>query len=62
MGSSNGKPTLSQEGLEQLCKTSGVTEEVVQETFDAFVNDNPNGVMKQEDFIRFLTEGIFRYL
>jgi len=50
MGNKNGKPELRPQDIEDLKKSSGMTEEQVKETFQAFVAEHPNGRMKPKDF------------
>ena len=50
MGSRNGKPVLKTEDVAAFSKSSGLSEEEVNETFENFISKHPNGKMKPKDF------------
>lgn len=50
MGSKNGKPVLRDEDVEDLARSSGLTEDEVREHYNAFIAEHPNGKMKKKDF------------
>merc|ERR1711936_427483 len=50
MGSSNGKPVLRPEDIAALSKSSGLDETQVKQSFDAFINEHPDGKMRPKDF------------
>ena len=50
MGCRNGKPVLNEEDKKLLSETSGLTVDQVEERFQAFLKDHPDGKMKKKDF------------
>ena len=50
MGSSNGKPILTNKDLEVIVKSSGLDESTIKRYFDNFVNDHPDGKMSKAEF------------
>ena len=52
MGNQNEKPVqhLTDEDVTDFIKTSGLDEVYVREEFKSFMNDHPDGTMKQADF------------
>merc|ERR1712098_909614 len=58
MGSKNGKPVLRQEDIAALSHSSGLNEAQVQEAFDAFVTEHPNGRMKPKDFTAMMSQAL----
>ena len=58
MGSKNGKPVLRQEDIAALTKSSGLTEDQVRESFEAFLAQHPNGELKKKDFREMLVKAV----
>eukprot|EP00092_Neocalanus_flemingeri_P054260 GFUD01063897.1.p1 GENE.GFUD01063897.1~~GFUD01063897.1.p1 ORF type:complete len:177 (-),score=56.87 GFUD01063897.1:96-626(-) len=58
MGSKNGKPVLREEDITALSKSSGLEGAQVQEAFDAFVAEHPNGRMKPKDFRTMMSQAL----
>ena len=58
MGSKNGKPVLREEDITALCKSSGLDEAQVKESFEAFVAEHPNGKMKPKDFREMMSKAL----
>eukprot|EP00092_Neocalanus_flemingeri_P025354 GFUD01027489.1.p1 GENE.GFUD01027489.1~~GFUD01027489.1.p1 ORF type:complete len:137 (+),score=43.65 GFUD01027489.1:34-444(+) len=58
MGSKNGKPVLREEDIAALSKSSGLDEAQVRESFDAFVEDYPDGRMKIKDFRELMSKAL----
>ena len=58
MGSKNGKPVLRQEDIAALTKSSGLTEDQVRESFEAFLAQHPNGKLKKKDFREMLVKAV----
>ena len=50
MGCRNGKPVLSDEDRQSLANTSGLTVIQVEEKFQAFLKDHPDGKLRKKDF------------
>ena len=58
MGSSNGKPVLRTEDVAALAKSSGLDETQVKQSFDAFVNEHPDGKMRPKDFREMMAKAL----
>merc|ERR1712098_665772 len=58
MGSKNGKPLLREDDIAALVKTSGMTEKDVEDAFDAFIAEHPNGKMKPKDFRQIMSSAL----
>jgi Ca2+-binding EF-hand superfamily protein len=58
MGSSNGKPVLRPEDVAALAKSSGLDETQVKQSFDAFVNEHPDGKMRPKDFREMMAKAL----
>ena len=58
MGSSNGKPVLRPEDVAALAKSSGLDETQVKQSFDAFVQEHPDGKMKPKDFREMMAKAL----
>jgi len=58
MGSKNGKPVITDQQAADLARTSGMTEEEVKESFNAFVAEHPNGKMKKKDFTEMMQKAL----
>ena len=58
MGSKNGKPVLREEDVAALTKSSGLDEAQVKESFEAFLEEHPNGKLKQKDFREMMVKAV----
>lgn len=58
MGSRNGKPVLTEEDKRMLSQTSGLTEPQVEEKFESFLQDHPDGKMKRKDFRSMMSQAL----
>merc|ERR1712080_717027 len=58
MGSKNGKPVLREEDIQALSRSSGKDPAVVQDQFNSFVKEHPNGKMKKKDFRELMSEAL----
>ena len=50
MGAGNGKPVLRDEDVSVLTKSSGMTEQQVKDTFQAFIQEHPDGKFTKKEF------------
>lgn len=58
MGCSQGKPVLRTEDRLLLAQTSGLTEVQVEEKFQAFLKDHPDGKLRKKDFRSMMSEAL----
>jgi len=58
MGSKNGKPVITDQQVQDLSRSSGMTEDQVRESFNAFVGEHPNGKMKKKDFTEMMQKAL----
>ena len=58
MGCRNGKPALSEEDKKMLAQTSGLSENQVEEKFQSFLQDHPDGKMKKKDFRSMMSQAL----
>jgi len=58
MGNKGGKPELRDEDVALFCKSSGMTEDQVKESFNAWVAEHPNGKMKPKDFREMMSKAL----
>ena len=56
MGSKNGKPVLRPEDRAALAKSSGQTEETVQDEFDKFMKEYPDGKLNKANFNKMMSQ------
>ena len=56
MGSKNGKPVLRPEDKATLAKSSGHTEEKVQQEFDKFMKEYPDGKLNKASFNKMMSQ------
>ena len=56
MGSKNGKPILRPEDKAALAKSSGKTEVEVQQEFDKFMKEYPNGKLDKANFNKMMSQ------
>ena len=50
MGNKSGSPVLRPEDVQALSSSSGLTEQQVTDTFNAFIEKHPDGKLKQKEF------------
>ena len=58
MGSKNGKPVLREEDITALSKSSGLDGAQVEESFNAFIAEHPNGKMKPKEFREMMAKAV----
>ena len=58
MGSSHGKQALRPEDIAALAKSSGLDETQVKQSFDAFVQEHPDGKMRPKDFREMMAKAL----
>ena len=58
MGSSSGTPVLRPGDIAALAKSSGLDETQVKQSFDAFVNEHPDGKMRPKDFREMMAKAL----
>jgi len=58
MGSKNGKPVLRPEDKVALAKSSGHTEEMVQQEFDKFMKEYPDGKLNKASFNKMMSQAL----
>jgi len=58
MGSKNGKPVLRPEDKATLAKSSGHTEEKVQQEFDKFMKEYPDGKLNKASFNKMMSQAL----
>merc|ERR1711936_1072297 len=58
MGSKNGKPVLREEDITQLAQTSGLERKQVEEHFNAFVSEHPDGRMGKKAFKEMMSKAL----
>ena len=58
MGSKNGKPVLREEDIAALSKSSGLDGAQVEESFNAFIAEHPNGKMKPKEFREMMAKAV----
>eukprot|EP00092_Neocalanus_flemingeri_P091867 GFUD01116556.1.p1 GENE.GFUD01116556.1~~GFUD01116556.1.p1 ORF type:complete len:195 (-),score=73.47 GFUD01116556.1:144-728(-) len=58
MGSKNGKPMLREEDITQLAQTSGLDRKQVEEHFNGFMAEHPNGKMNKKEFAKMLSKAL----
>lgn len=56
MGSRHGRPVLKDEDRVLLSTTSGLSETQVEEKFQAFLKDHPDGKLRKKDFRYMMSE------
>ena len=56
MGSKNGKPVLRPEDKATLAKSSGHTEDMVQQEFDKFMKEYPDGKLNKASFNKMMSQ------
>ena len=56
MGSKNGKPVLRPEDKAALAKSSGHTEDMVQQEFDKFMKEYPDGKLNKASFNKMMSQ------
>ena len=61
MGSSNSRPVLRPEDRLLLASTSGLRQDQVEERFQAFLRDHPDGKLRPRDFRCSMVEALQRY-
>ena len=59
MGCKNGKPILIEEDKRLLAQNSGLTEDQVEEKFQAFLKEHPSGKLKKSDFRTMMSQVMF---
>jgi len=58
MGSKNGKPVLREEDIRQLMETSGLERMQVEEHFNSFKAEHPDGKMKKKEFKEMMSKAL----
>ena len=58
MGSSSGTPVLRPGDIAALAKSSGLDETQVKQSFDAFVQEHPDGKMRPKDFREMMSKAL----
>eukprot|EP00092_Neocalanus_flemingeri_P028436 GFUD01030878.1.p1 GENE.GFUD01030878.1~~GFUD01030878.1.p1 ORF type:complete len:207 (+),score=75.03 GFUD01030878.1:465-1085(+) len=58
MGSKNGKPVLREEDITQLAQTSGLDRKQVEDHFNGFKAEHPNGKMNKKEFTTMLSKAL----
>lgn len=56
MGSKNGKPVLRPEDKAALAKSSGHTEDMVEQEFDKFMKEYPDGKLNKASFNKMMSQ------
>lgn len=58
MGSKNGKPVLRPEDKATLAKSSGQAEDIVQQEFDKFMKEYPDGKLNRASFNKMMSQAL----